>query len=178
MPGLLRLRPTPHEPHVFPQARLSDKMPKTHPNEGFFPDFATSCRIESRWTIRQNTMPEIVEFNADDVELTPETGFIGFADSANERYFWLQPGETSSGLSPVKDKIWLERDDQQFGGSGGDWKIVLTRDSLTIDTQQLPWMACDKITVRFRVDDPTYHSLKTLLETVMIAFSGDLSIAD
>ena len=45
-------------------------------------------------------MQDIVSFTADDVELTNNTGFIGFADSVNERYFWLQPGETSTGLSP------------------------------------------------------------------------------
>lgn len=123
-------------------------------------------------------MAEVVEFEAADLALTVESGFVGFADSAGERYFWLQPGETPTGLSQVKDDIWLERDDQKFGGSGGDWKIALTRDSLTVDTRHLPWMACDEINIQFRVDDATYRSLKELLETVMAGCIKDLSIAD
>ena len=58
-------------------------------------------------------MPTTVSFDAIDVEVNCSTGFIGFG--ADENYFWLQPGETSTGLSGAKDEIWLERDDQQFG---------------------------------------------------------------
>ncbi len=140
--------------------------------------FATVCQPENPLAVPGIPMSETVDFDADDVELDTQTGFVGFANTADECYFWLQPGETSTGLSPVKDEIWLERDDQQFGGSGGNWNIMLTRESATIDTHQLPWMACDKVVIRFQIDDAKYHSLKGLLQRVMIGSPDDLSIVD
>ena len=121
-------------------------------------------------------MQDIVSFTADDVELTNNTGFIGFADSVNERYFWLQPGETSTGLSPVKSEIWLERDDQGFGGSDGDWKIALSRNAFKVFARGSTWLACDKIVIHFKLDDNSFNSLLTLLKTVMIDCADDLHV--
>ena len=122
------------------------------------------------------SMKDIVSFTVDDVELTTNTGFIGFADSVNERYFWLQPGETSTGLSPIKSEIWLERDDQRFGGSDGDWKISLSRDTFTVFTRGSAWLACDKIEIHFTIDDNSFNTLLTLLKTVMIDCADDLHV--
>jgi hypothetical protein len=123
-------------------------------------------------------MRQAIRFLADDVELDASVGFIGFADSIGERYVWMQPGETSSGLSPHKDEIWLERDDQQWGGSGGRWSITLMRQSFQIDTRGLEWMACDAIEIEYHVDDEKYQSLKSLLQVVMSACPQDLTIRD
>lgn len=121
-------------------------------------------------------MQHTVTFTADDVELTPETGFIGFADSINNRYFWLQPGESEMGLSLNKSEIWLERDDQGFGGSSGNWRIALSRQTFTVFTGDAGWLACDKIVIHFRLEDKEYFALRSLLETVMHECAEDLRL--
>ena len=117
-----------------------------------------------------------IVFRADDVALDPRVGFIGFSDTTGGRYFWLQPGETADGISSRKNEIWLERDDQQWGGSGGDWTIHLSRNSLTIDTRTLPWMACETIAIQYDLDDAQYERLKALFEKVMAGCPSDLRI--
>ncbi len=123
-------------------------------------------------------MATIVEFEANDVVLTPITGFVGFSNSDSSNYFWLQPGETVRGLSPDKSEIWLERDDQEFGGAGGNWNIAVTRNLLKVDTRELPWMKCDAIIVRFELNDAQYNSLKELLQKVMKDCLDDLHVFD
>src|SRR5262245_34431596 len=105
-------------------------------------------------------MGDAIRFTAKDVSLEPRAGFIGFADKEGQRYFWMQPGE----MTTAKDEIWLERDDQGWGGSGGAWNVVLTRNRFVVNTRALPWMACDAIEIEFAVDDATYASLKELLQ--------------
>ena len=86
--------------------------------------------------------------------------------------------ETSSGMSHAKSEIWLERDDQQFGGSGGDWTIELRRDRFLVHVAVLPWMACDQIAVQFTLDDARFDELKMLLRTVMAGCPNDLHIVE
>jgi hypothetical protein len=123
-------------------------------------------------------MGDRIRFIADDVELDPQVGFIGFANEEQGRHFWMQPGESSSGRSLNKEEIWLERDDQQWGGSGGDWKIRLTRTSFNVDTSQLPWMGSAAIEIGLSLDDSQYRSPKELLQRVMTGCLSDLTIDD
>lgn len=113
---------------------------------------------------------EPIRFSVNTVSLDSQVGFIGFAN--DQHYYWMQPSETTT----AKDEIWLERDDQQWGGCGGEWNIVLTRNRFAINTSQLPWMACDSIDVDFLADDQTYAQLVALLRQVMIDCQSDLQI--
>jgi hypothetical protein len=119
-------------------------------------------------------MGEAVRFVAKVVSLDPQVGFIGFADQEGKRYFWMQPGE----MTTAKDEIWLERDDQGWGGRGGAWNIVLTRNKFFINTRDLRWMACDAVEIEFAVDDATYARLKELLQRAMVGCPSDLDIHD
>jgi hypothetical protein len=119
-------------------------------------------------------MGNVMRLVAKDVSLDPQVGFIGFADQAAQRYFWMQPGE----LTTAKDEIWLERDDQAWGGCGGVWNIVLTRNKFLVNTRELPWMACDAVEIEFAVDDATYARLKELLQRAMAGCPYDLDIRD
>src|SRR5882724_7625969 len=101
-------------------------------------------------------MSDAVRFAATDVSLDPRVGFVGFADKEGQHYFWMQPGE----MTTAKDEIWLERDDQQWGGRGGVWNVVLSRTKLIVNTRELPWMACDAVEIEFAVDDATFARLK------------------
>ena len=119
-------------------------------------------------------MTRVVRFKADDVELDPQVGFVGFADSVNRRYFWIQPDEEST----AKDRIWLERDDQAWGGTGGRWTVTMSRTRLVVDTRHLPWMACDAIEIEYSVDDTKYELLRRILKQVMESCPVDLRIED
>jgi hypothetical protein len=127
-------------------------------------------------TIRQilSAMSDAIRFTAKDVSLDPHVGFIGFADHEGLRYFWMQPDEMTS----AKDEIWLERDDQGWGGCGGAWNTVITRDRFVVNTRALPWMACDAVEIEFTVDDATYARLKELLLQVMVGCPSDLDIRE
>ena len=117
-------------------------------------------------------MSDAIRFVAKDVVLDPLVGFVGFADTQGRHYFWMQPGEGTT----AKDEIWLERDDQAWGGCGGVWNIVLTRNKFSVNTRELPWMACDAVEVEFAVDDATYARLKELLQEVMVGCPSQLDI--
>lgn len=119
-------------------------------------------------------MGDVIRFVAKDVSLDPQVGFIGFADQEGQRYFWMQPGE----MTTVKDEIWLERDDQGWGGRGGVWNVVLSRHKFVVNTRELPWMASDAVAIEFAVDDSTYARLKDLLRQVMADCPADLAIQD
>jgi hypothetical protein len=119
-------------------------------------------------------MSGAMRFVAKDVVLDPRVGFVGFADREGGRYFWMQPGE----MTTAKDEIWLERDDQAWGGCGGAWNIVLTRDKFVVHTRELPWMACDEVEIEFAADDAAYSRLRDLLQQVMAGCPSDLDIRD
>ncbi len=119
-------------------------------------------------------MGDVIRFTAKDVSLEPRDGFIGFADQEGQRYFWMQPGERTT----AKDQIWLERDDQAWGGSGGPWNVVLTRNRFVVNTRALSWMVCDAIEIDFAVEDATYATLKELLQRAMIGCPSDLEIRE
>ena len=136
------------------------------------PRRAAASELHVRWL--RSTMGDAIRFVAKDVTLDQQVGLLGFADQEGHRYFWMQPGE----MTTAKDEIWLERDDQAWGGSGGVWNIVLTRDRFIVNTRELPWMACDTVEIEFAVDDAMYARLKELLRQVMVGCPSDLDIRD
>jgi hypothetical protein len=117
-------------------------------------------------------MNNVIRFVAHDVALDPTVGFIGFADKETVRYFWMQPGE----MTTAKNEIWLERDDQAWGGYGEKWNVILTRNRFTVITGELPSMACDAIEINYTVDDATYAQLKGMLQKVMVDCPSDLDV--
>jgi hypothetical protein len=119
-------------------------------------------------------MDSVIRFVANDVVPEPRAGFVGFADNKNKHYLWMQPGE----MTTAKDGVWLERDDQAWGGSGGNWNVVLTRNTFTVITSELTWMACDAVEIEFVVDDSTYEGLKQLLKRVTVECPWDLVIRE
>src|SRR5262245_16578540 len=112
---------------------------------------------------------ESIRFSVNTVSLDPQVGFIGFA--TEEHYFWMQPSEHTTS----KDEIWLERDDQAWGGYGGEWSVVLTRNKFSVDTSHLPWMECESIEIEFIADDQTYAQLTDLLRRAMVDCPRDLN---
>ena len=115
-------------------------------------------------------MIDVVEFHADIVELSPDTGFVGLANSNDEDYFWMQPDE----MSDAKESIWLERHDQMFGGTGKNWKITLTRNSFELDSQDLNAMACNRLKITFAIDEKKFSQLWKLIELDMKSCPDDL----
>ena len=119
-------------------------------------------------------MRDLIHFVSKEPVLDPQVGFVGFADKEGKRYFWMQPSE----MTTAKDEIWLERDDQAWGGSGGPWNVLLSRNKFIVNTRELSWMACDAVEIEFAVDDAAYAQLKELLQQVMAGCPSDLDIRD
>jgi hypothetical protein len=119
-------------------------------------------------------MSNVVRFKADEVALDPRVGFLGFVNNTEKRYFWIQPSE----MTTAKGEIWLERDDQQWGGCGRNWNVVLTRNLFTAITNGLPPLACDAVQVEFQVDNAKYSAMKELLRQVMVDCQSDLAIQE
>jgi hypothetical protein len=119
-------------------------------------------------------MGDIIRFMAANVSLDPQVGFVGFADQVGQRYFWMQSGETST----AKHEVWLERDDQAWGGHGGAWSVILSREKFIVNARELPWMMCESIEIVFAIDDATYSRLKELLQQVMVSCPTNLDIRD
>jgi hypothetical protein len=86
----------------------------------------------------------------------------------------MQPDE----MTTAKDGVWIERDDQAWGGCGGNWNVILTRNRFTIITRELKWMDCDAVQVEFVVDDSTYGRLIQLLRRMTIESPCDLVIRE
>lgn len=117
-----------------------------------------------------------IRFTATQVEIIPATGFIGFADDDTRHYLWLQPEETADGFSKEKEGIWIERDDQRYGGAGGKWSIKLTSTSFALRVVEMPWMECDAVEIEFSVDSGKYAELCSLTSRMMLGCSTDLEL--
>lgn len=117
-------------------------------------------------------MYHAIRFCAVDAEIDPSVRFVGF--SGEQHYFWMQPDE----MTTNKERIWLERNDQRYGGCGGTRNIVLTRTTFIVHTQDAPWLSCDRVEVDFAVDEIFYGRLMDVLKQAMVSCLGDLDIRD
>jgi hypothetical protein len=122
-------------------------------------------------------MTRSITFKASHVDFVPETGFVGFGDESASHYFWLQPYETTTGYSTNKADIWLERDDQGFGGAGGEWTVELGPTSFTLTVLNAPWLKCDQIAITFVIEPAKYDAIVEILNNVMSGCPNDFKIS-
>jgi hypothetical protein len=75
----------------------------------------------------------VYEFTAPYYEIGHAARFLGFANDDTEQYLWVQRDECSEVETlPHAGNVWIERDDQQWGGPGGIVNVELRRDALSI----------------------------------------------
>lgn len=118
------------------------------------------------------------EFETDDVALR-----VGFADGKNsEHYFIMQREEDSlKEALPNLENIYIERDDQCWGGYGGINHVSLDRNRVIIylNSEMANQMGgYDTIKITFSVDDLQFQQLQEVLEQVMQGYESKLNLAE
>jgi hypothetical protein len=110
-------------------------------------------------------------FTATDFEADPDAVFVGFTDGTH--YLWMQPDEDDYPRprpSPDARNVWIEIDDQGWGGHGGIARVRLTRDTLTV-RRTLPLEkhmgGHEAIEVWFSLSDAEFEQVQTVLRAVM-----------
>ena len=118
------------------------------------------------------------EFETDDVTLR-----IGFADGANsEHYFIMQRDEESikEDLTHLGN-IYIERDDQCWGGYGGINRVSLNRTHLIIylnSDMANQIGGYDTIKIIFLLDNFHFKQLQNVLQKIMQGYEDKLTSND
>jgi hypothetical protein len=123
------------------------------------------------------------QFHAEFVDADPINCWLSFADrhpDAHVHYFTIQRCEEDTEIA-VHDmeNIYLERDDQCWGGYGGIKRVILERGSLTVSLE--PRMATkvgnhESIRVTFTVETETFGRMRAVLATIMRAYEAQLDV--
>src|SRR3712207_2513406 len=111
------------------------------------------------------------EFTATEFDADPDAERVAFAGEG--RYVWMQRDETDPTVpvtaSADARSVWVEIEDQAWGGRGGIAEVRLDRQSLTISrTHPLPRQACghEKIVVHFDVTDDEFDQIWRVLRAI------------
>ncbi len=119
---------------------------------------------------------QVYEFIAPYFEFDPVSLFLGFVNEDTKQYFWMQREEESLDRAmPDVSDVWIERDDQQWGGTGGIVHVLLYRDSLSIEltSEMAKHMGgYDSIRVVFSVTDVEFDQIRKQLRRVMRGYES------
>ncbi len=124
-------------------------------------------------------------FHASLVNCDPATVRLTFADrndESAEHYFVMDRSEESRDEAvPDMQNVYIERDDQAWGGYGGIERVILERESLTL--YLLPQMATrmgnhDQIRVTFVLDEADFRQLRHVLGLVMRGYERQMQCHD
>lgn len=118
------------------------------------------------------------EFETDDVALR-----VGFAEGENSKhYFIIQREEDSTEEAlPKLENIYIERDDQCWGGYGGINQVSFGRNSLIIylNSEMANQMGgYDTIKITFSIDDLQFQQLQNVLQKIMQSYEDRLNLTD
>ena len=101
-------------------------------------------------------------------------------DETGEHYFVMDRSEESPDEAvPNMDNVYIERDDQGWGGYGGIDRVVLARDNLTLQLGER--MATrmgghDSIRVNFEVSDDVFRELRHVVGLIMRGYESQLEV--
>jgi hypothetical protein len=118
------------------------------------------------------------EFETDDVALR-----VGFADGENSKHYFIMQREENSieETFPDLENIYIERDDQCWGGYGGINQISFSRNSLIIyvnEEMANQMGGYDTIKITFSIDDLQFQQLQNVLRKVMQNYEDRLNLTD
>jgi hypothetical protein len=96
---------------------------------------------------------------------------------AKHYFVMMRSEESPEEAVPDMQNVYIERDDQCWGGYGGIERIVLERDSLAVHLA--PRMATrmgqhDEIHVSFTINDADFHELRHVLHLIMRGYEDKL----
>ena len=122
------------------------------------------------------------EFQAGLVDADRLCRRLSFADrqDATGHYFIMDRSEdTPEEALPDMANVYIERDDQGWGGFGGIERVVLRRDSLALDLN--PRMAAklgekERILIIFDVNDHEFREMREVLGLIMRGYESRLDL--
>jgi hypothetical protein len=118
------------------------------------------------------------EFEADDVALR-----VGFADGENSEHYLIMQRDEEFVEEPLTnmENIYLERDDQCWGGYGGINQVSLERTCLIIylNSDMANQMGgYDTIKITFSLEDFHFKQLQNVLQKVMQGYDDKVNLTD
>jgi hypothetical protein len=114
-------------------------------------------------------------------ELTRRLAFSDRNDDEAEHYFVIDRSEESPDEAvPDMENVYIERDDQQWGGYGGIDRVVLGRNSLTVQLgrRAVKYMYHDEIHISFDLGDADFGQLREVLLLIMRGYETQLTLRD
>ena len=120
-------------------------------------------------------------FHAELVHVDDACRRLSFAERDGQtcdHYFIMDRSEDSpDGAVPDMGNVYIERDDQCWGGYGGIERVVLARDSLTLHLGGRMAKLIgghDSIRVTFDVSDAVFRELRHVLGLIMRGYESQL----
>jgi hypothetical protein len=123
------------------------------------------------------------EFHAGYVYADDTTRRLSFADRNDDtgRHYFVMDRSEESPEECVADmgNVYIERDDQGWGGYGGIDLVILNRESLTLELG--PRMATrmgghETLRVTFRIKDAQFRELRQVLGFIMLGYESQLEV--
>ncbi|MBI3409882.1 MAG: hypothetical protein HY040_16205 [Planctomycetes bacterium] len=123
----------------------------------------------------------LFEFHAEVVDCDNVANRLSFAESGTEQfghYLVVDRAENpASEAAPDMEDVYIERDDQMWGGYGGIERLILTRDALTLYLG--PRMtrimgSFSEIRVRFSLNDNQFQTLHVVLGHILHGYESRL----
>ncbi len=111
-------------------------------------------------------------------ELCRRLSFADRDDGTGEHYFVIDRSEDSPDEAvPDMDNVYIERDDQEWGGFGGIKRVVLERDALTLQLD--PPMATrmgghESIRISFAINGDQFHEMQHVLSLIMRGYESQV----
>ena len=125
------------------------------------------------------------EFHAGFFHVDDACRRLSFADrndETGEHYFVIDRSEDSlDDVVPDMANVYVERDDQCWGGYGGIERVVLARDSLTLHLgKRMATQMGDheSIRVSFDVSDHGFREMRSVLGLIMRGYESRLQAPD
>ena len=124
---------------------------------------------------------QIYRFAAPYFEIDRVVRFLGFANNETGQYLWFQRADgTEDEVVPYADNVWIERDDQGWGGHGGINEIILRRKKLMVlfTPQRAGEMGgFDIIEVKLFLTDEDFEQVQRQLFHVFAGYEDILDVA-
>ena len=122
----------------------------------------------------------LFEFHAEIIVPQAEELSISFADRTEDQKHYLiiaRDQESPDETQPDLKNIYIERDDQRWGGYGGIESVRLERDALTVRLSGR--MATriglhDELRVTFGIDGSLFRDVKSILELIFRGYEDRL----
>ncbi len=124
----------------------------------------------------------VYRFIATEWEADPTARFLGFANNGSSQYFSMQREEDSEGtILPNAGNVWIELNDQGWGGHGGIVSLSMDRGGLSIRlTADMAHRqgGYEALRVDFKFPDSDFHSIHEQLLRVMTGYYAIMVISE